>query len=80
VLVTWATAGRVATEINPRAVPIALVPEMNRFGISSPPRSLVERMFSVLPVQQLFDELHALEIQELCVLFLAPIDSALRRD
>jgi hypothetical protein len=35
-------------------------------------------MFSVLPVQQLFDELHALEIQELCVLFLAPIDSALR--
>jgi hypothetical protein len=77
VLVTWATAGRVATEINPTATPIALVPEMKRFGIPSPLRTLVKRMFSVLSVQQLFDELHALETQELCILFLAPVDSAL---
>jgi hypothetical protein len=30
-------------------------------------------MFPVLPVQQFFDELHALEVKELRVLFLPPV-------
>jgi hypothetical protein len=40
----------------------------------SPPRSFVERLFSVVTVHQFFDELYALEIEQLRVLFLAPVE------
>jgi hypothetical protein len=42
----------------------ALVPEMNRFGMSIPRRLFVERMFSILAIQQLLDKLHALMVKD----------------
>src|SRR5262249_3453684 len=39
-----------------------------------PLRPSVKRTFSVLPIEQFFDELHALEIQELRIFFLAPVE------
>src|SRR5579883_1858675 len=70
----WPAVGRVVREMNPSTIPTALVPEMNRFGISSPPRSFLKRMFSVLAVQQLLDKLHAFEIEELRILLLTAVE------
>src|SRR5713101_6166597 len=74
VFVTWPAMGRAVREIHASAIPTALVLEMNRFHISTPPRLLVKRMLSVRAIQQFFDKLYALEIQELRVLFLAPVE------
>src|SRR4029077_14835486 len=74
VFVTWPAMRRVVREINVTATPTTLALEMNPSRISTPPRLLAQRMLSVLAIQQFVDKLLALEIQQLRVLFLAPVE------
>ena len=57
---------RAVSDNNASAIPMrrsTLAIDMNRFRISTPPRSFAQRMLSVRAIQQFFDKLHALEIQ-----------------
>src|SRR5882762_34571 len=75
VFVVWALAGTAVSEMNASAIPAAaLVLEMNRICIFKAPRLLAMRMLPVRAIQEFLDKLHALEIQDLGVLFLAPIE------
>src|ERR1700737_2474635 len=74
VFVVWALAGTAVSEMNASAIPAAaLVLEMNRFCIFKPPRLFAKRMLPVWAIQHFLDKLHTLEIQDLGVLFLAPV-------
>src|ERR1700687_2234196 len=73
VFVVWALAGTAGSERSASAIPAAaLVLEMNR-PIFKPPRLPAKRMFPVRAIQELLDKFHALEIQDLGVFFLAPV-------
>src|ERR1700682_4845843 len=72
--VVWAVTETAVSEINASAIPAAtLVCEMNRFLMFKPPRLLAKRLLPIWAIQQFLDKFHALEIQNLHVLFLAPV-------
>src|ERR1700756_924818 len=74
VLVVWAFAGTAVTETNASTMRAAmLVLAMNPLCIIKSPR-LLKRMLPVRAIQHFFHKLHTLEIQDLRVLFLAPVE------
>src|ERR1700680_4178109 len=72
--VACALAGTAVTTTNATAIKAAaLVFEINPFCIFQSPRLLTKRMLPVRAIQHFLDKLHTLEIQQLGVLLLPPV-------
>src|SRR5438270_536453 len=74
VFASWALAGTAVMDRTASAIPAAtLVLEINRFCIFIPPPLFAERLLPIRAIQQFLDKFHALEIQDLGILFLTPV-------